>query len=44
MVLVLSFGQVSEYDAPQKLLQDDESEFSKLVNEMKKEEEEQKKD
>lgn len=43
-VLVLSFGQVIEYDAPNKLLENEESEFSKLVNEMKKEEEEQKKE
>ena len=30
-VLVLSYGQVLEYDAPEKLLADPNSEFSQLV-------------
>ena len=30
-VLVLSFGQVKEYDVPSNLLMDPQSEFSKLV-------------
>lgn len=35
-VLVLSHGQVVEYDTPKKLMSDPESEFSKLLKELKK--------
>lgn len=38
-VLVLSYGKVEEFDAPAKLMQNPESEFSKLLQELKKEEE-----
>jgi ABC-type multidrug transport system fused ATPase/permease subunit len=39
-VLILSFGQVLEYDTPASLMRDPDSEFSKLLQELKKEEEE----
>jgi len=42
-VLVLSFGKVKEFDSPDNLLKNQDSEFTKLVNEMKKESEEDKK-
>ena len=35
-ILVLSFGEISEYDSPQKLMQDKDSEFTKLLTELKK--------
>lgn len=38
-VLVLGNGKVMEYDEPQTLLQNPESHFTKLVNELKSEEE-----
>ena len=31
MILVLSFGMVQEYGSPQELMQDEDSEFSKLL-------------
>jgi ATP-binding cassette subfamily C (CFTR/MRP) protein 4 len=34
-ILVLDEGQASEYDTPQNLLRDENSHFTKLVNEMK---------
>jgi len=37
-VLVLSFGEVLEYDSPERLMSDPNSEFSKLLQELKKEE------
>lgn len=37
-VLVLSFGEVLEYDSPSALMSDPNSEFSKLLQEIKKEE------
>ena len=37
-VLVLSFGEVLEYDSPAALMADPDSEFSKLLQEIKKEE------
>ena len=36
-ILVLSFGHVEEFDTPQKLMRDPNSEFSKLLEEIKKE-------
>ena len=36
-VLVLSFGKIKEYDSPQNLMQNPESEFSQLLKEIKKE-------
>lgn len=39
-VLVLSFGEVLEYDSPQNLMDNPDSEFSKLLQELKKEEQE----
>jgi len=38
-VLVLSYGTVKEYDSPHNLMQDPESEFTKLLQELKKKEE-----
>ena len=38
-VLVLSFGKIKEFDAPSNLMKDPDSEFSKLLQELKKEEE-----
>lgn len=38
-VLVLSYGEILEYDSPAKLMSDPESEFSRLLQELKKEEE-----
>lgn len=35
-VLVLSYGTVKEYDSPHNLMQDPESEFTKLLQELKK--------
>ena len=35
-VLVLSFGEIQEYDAPSKLMADPEGEFNKLIKELKK--------
>lgn len=37
-VMVLSFGQILEYDSPQALMSDPASEFSQLLAEIKKEE------
>ncbi|CDW75163.1 multidrug resistance-associated protein 1-like [Stylonychia lemnae] len=37
-VLVLSYGQIKEYDTPRNLMQNPDSEFSKLLKEIKKEE------
>lgn len=37
-VLVLSFGQIKEFDSPQNLMADSNSEFSKLIEELKKKE------
>lgn len=37
-VLVLSFGEILEYDKPSNLMADPESEFSRLLQEMQKEE------
>ncbi len=34
-VLVLSFGQILEFDTPTNLMKDSKSEFSKLVKELK---------
>ena len=38
-VLVLSYGKVKEFDSPDSLMQDPHSEFSKLLEELKKKEE-----
>ena len=38
-VLVLSYGEIKEYDSPQKLMQNPNSDFSLLLQELKKEEE-----
>ena len=38
-VLVLSFGEILEYDSPSNLMQDPHSEFSQLLQELKKENE-----
>lgn len=38
--MVMSFGQVSEFDDPQKLMKNPKSHFAKLVNELQKEESE----
>jgi len=38
-VLVLSFGEILEYDSPFNLMQDPHSEFSQLLQELKKENE-----
>ena len=37
-VLVLSFGEILEYDKPSALMADPNSEFSKLLQELEKEE------
>jgi ATP-binding cassette, subfamily C (CFTR/MRP), member 1 len=37
-VLVLSFGQILEYDTPANLMANSNSEFSKLLQDIKKEE------
>jgi len=37
-VLVLSYGEVLEYDTPEELRKNPNSEFSKLLEEIKKEE------
>jgi ABC-type multidrug transport system fused ATPase/permease subunit len=37
-VLVLSFGEVLEYDSPERLMSDPNSEFSQLLQELKKDE------
>ena len=37
-VLVLSYGQVKEHDTPQALMDNPNSEFSKLLQELKKQE------
>lgn len=37
-VLVLSYGEVKEYDTPQNLMMNKDSEFAKLLKELKKEE------
>ena len=37
-VLVLSFGEIMEYDSPQALMADPDSEFSRLLQEIEKEE------
>jgi ABC-type multidrug transport system fused ATPase/permease subunit len=36
-VLVLSFGQIAEFDKPSVLMKNPESEFSLLIQELKKE-------
>jgi ABC-type multidrug transport system fused ATPase/permease subunit len=36
-VLVLSFGRIKEYDSPQNLMSQSDSEFSLLLQELKKE-------
>lgn len=38
-VLVLSYGTVKEFDSPHNLMQDPESEFTKLLQELKKKDE-----
>ena len=38
-VLVLSYGKIKEYDTPNALMNNPDSEFKKLLEEMKKEEE-----
>lgn len=38
-VLVLSFGQIKEFDTPKNLMANPESEFTKLITELKKKEE-----
>jgi len=35
-ILVLSFGQIKEFDSPQRLMNDPNSEFSQLLQEIKK--------
>ena len=35
-VLVLSFGQIQEFDSPSNLMKDPESEFSQLLKDIKK--------
>ena len=37
-VLVLSFGKIKEFDSPSNLMNDKDSEFSKLLIELKKKE------
>jgi ABC-type multidrug transport system fused ATPase/permease subunit len=37
-VLVLSYGQIKEYDSPETLMKNPDSEFSKLLKELKKKE------
>ena len=37
-VLVLSFGEIKEFDSPDALMRDNNSEFSKLIRELKKKE------
>lgn len=37
-VLVLSYGRIKEYDTPKNLMENPNSEFSKLLKELKKEE------
>ena len=37
-VLVLSFGKIKEFDSPSNLMNDKDSEFSKLLKELKKKE------
>lgn len=41
-VLVLSFGEIKEFDSPKNLMADENSEFSKLIQELKKKEQETK--
>lgn len=36
-ILVLSFGKIKEFDTPQNLMNDPNSEFSQLLQEIKKE-------
>ena len=38
-VLVLSFGQIKEFDSPASLMKNPEREFSELLKELKKEQE-----
>lgn len=40
-VLVLSFGRIKEFDSPMALMSDSGSEFSKLISELKKKEQEE---
>lgn len=37
-VLVLSYGKIKEYDTPENLMNNPDSEFTKLLKELKKEE------
>lgn len=41
-VLVLSYGQILEYDKPKNLMSDKTSEFSKLLQELEKKDEKKK--
>jgi len=43
-VMVMSYGKVAEYDSPRVLLKNPDSHFTKLVNDIQKEETENKKD
>jgi len=35
--MVLSFGEITEYDTPQRLMDDPDSEFSSLLRDIEKE-------